>query len=298
MNILLVEDSPADADLIRDLIELAPGADVSFHWVQTLTDARLALGDRPDCVLLDLGLPDARGLEGVQALLGQCPDIPVVVLTGRDDQEFALQAVASGAQDYVSKTGMDGEAILRAARYAVQRQRSDNFLATKSFEDPLTGLGNRAVLSDRLALSLSRRRRAESPVALLLLDLDDFTAVNDGHGHRAGDRLLVEVADCLRGALRPEDTAARLSDDQFALLCEDVRDADAAAVVAERLVEAVRRLSRTDIAVSASLGVALSGPASAAESMLADAGAAMDEAKRSGKDRWVLQASSPPPKAG
>jgi DNA-binding response OmpR family regulator len=128
LRLLLVEDSAADAQLLLDLLEDAASARAEVTWVPTLAAARLALARPVDCVLLDVGLPDARGLEGLIALRGQAPDTPIVVVTGLGDREFALQAVAAGAQDYLTKGSADIEALLRAAHYAIERQRAQGLL--------------------------------------------------------------------------------------------------------------------------------------------------------------------------
>ncbi len=290
LRLLLVEDSSSDAQLFLDMLEDGGDTRVDVTWVQTLAAARLALSEPLDCVLLDVGLPDARGLEGLLALRGQSPDTPVVVVTGHEDRDFALEAVAAGAQDYLIKGSSDVDALLRAAHYAIERQRAQGLLARRALQDPLTGLGNRTMLLDRLELALNRRRRAESPAALLFLDLDGFKAINDTHGHAAGDAVLLAVGRALRDALRTEDTVARFGGDEFAALCEDVPDADAAAVVATRVVEGVRGIRCGEQIVSVSLGIALSDPAVTPEQLLASADEAMYAAKRAGKDRWVLHA--------
>ncbi len=289
LGLLLVEDASADARLFLDMLEDSAATRVDVTWVQTLAAARCALWEPVDCVLLDVGLPDARGLKGLLALRGQSPDIPVVVVTGHADRDFALEAVAAGAQDYLVKGGSDVEALLRAANYAIERQRAQGLLARRALQDPLTGLGNRTMLLDRLELALNRRRRAECPVALLFLDLDGFKAVNDVHGHAAGDAVLLAVGRALRDAVRTEDTVARFGGDEFAALYEDVPDAGAASVVASRVVEGIRGIRCGQQIVSVSLGIALSDLAATPERLLASADEAM-YAKRAGKDRWVLDA--------
>ncbi len=290
LRLLLVEDSAADAQLLRALLEDRRGGRVEVTWVASLAAARPALADGPDCVLLDVGLPDARGLEGLVALRGQSPDTPIVVLTGQDDPDFALEAVASGAQDYLTKGSADGESLVRAAHYAIERQRAQGLLARRALQDPLTGLGNRTMLLDRLELAVGRRGSSDSPAALLFLDLDGFKDINDTHGHAAGDAVLIAVADALRRVLRAGDTLARFGGDEFAALCEYVPDADAAAVVAARVVEAIRGIRCGAQVVSVSVGIALSEPTVTSEQLLARADEAMYAAKRAGKDRWVLDA--------
>ena len=108
-------------------------------------------------------------------------------------------------------------------------------LARQAFRDPLTGLPNRSLFVDRLALALTRTERRGELLAVLFLDLDRFKVINDGLGHSAGDQLLIGLSQRLTIRLRPEDTIARLGSDEFAVLLEDVKDASAVTEVAERL---------------------------------------------------------------
>ncbi|MGE5538637.1 MAG: ATP-binding protein [Gemmatimonas sp.] len=129
VSVLLVEDNLGDARLTRELLAEAEGGAFRIHHTTTLTAAlqRLTLDSaetRCDVVLLDLSLPDAHGLEGVSAIQGTRPDLPVVVLTGTDDDTVSIGAVQAGAQDYLVKGRGDGEMIARAIRYSVERKRA------------------------------------------------------------------------------------------------------------------------------------------------------------------------------
>jgi diguanylate cyclase (GGDEF)-like protein/PAS domain S-box-containing protein len=115
-----------------------------------------------------------------------------------------------------------------------ERKALEAEIVHRSLHDPLTGLANRVLLFDRIAHALARADRTASPTCLFLLDLDGFKAVNDTHGHAAGDELLQRFAARLSGALRPGDTAARLGGDEFVVLCEDMSE-EQAVLVAERL---------------------------------------------------------------
>jgi len=124
LHILVVEDNPADADFIREM--LPPSGPLQFRVepVARLSKALARLERRGiDLVLLDLGLPDSQGLETFYALRKAAPGIPVIVLSGNDDQELAIAAVRDGAQDYLVKGRIDGDLLVRAARYALERER-------------------------------------------------------------------------------------------------------------------------------------------------------------------------------
>jgi Flp pilus assembly protein, ATPase CpaE len=125
VRVLLIEDNPGDAGLVREM--LSEGRDAQFHidWVQALRPGldRLTRGDI-DMVLLDLSLPDSQGLESLAAIRNRAPSLPVVVLTGLDDEDFAHEAVRFGAQDYLVKGELSGGGLARTLRYAMLRQRS------------------------------------------------------------------------------------------------------------------------------------------------------------------------------
>jgi diguanylate cyclase (GGDEF)-like protein len=134
-------------------------------------------------------------------------------------------------------------------------------LAHRAFHDPLTDLPNRALFNDRLEHALARAVRQRGLLAVLFLDLDDFKDVNDTFGHEAGDRMLIEVAQRVRSALRVGDSAARFGGDEFMVLLEDLEDRDEASRVAERLARVIAEpleIEGREWRVSASIGVALS----------------------------------------
>jgi PAS domain S-box-containing protein len=125
LRILIVEDNPADADFIHELLPQAGPLYFHVESAQRLSEAvaRLERGNI-DLVLLDLGLPDSQGLETLHALQKVAVDIPVVVMTGNDDQELAMAAVRDGAQDYLVKGQMSGRPLIRTVRYALARQKA------------------------------------------------------------------------------------------------------------------------------------------------------------------------------
>jgi diguanylate cyclase (GGDEF)-like protein len=159
-------------------------------------------------------------------------------------------------------------------------------LVHQAFHDSLTGLPNRSLLYDRAEHALARERRGQGRVSSLFLDIDDFKGINDTLGHAAGDSLLVEVSRRLRAAVRTEDTVARLSGDEFAVLVEGCEEG-VAVQTAERIrdiLEAPFRLQGRDLSVRASIGVATSSPGSTdADELLRHADVAMYAAKAEDK---------------
>jgi serine phosphatase RsbU (regulator of sigma subunit) len=125
IRILLVEDDDGDALLVEELLAIT-GAHMEVVRAQTLADARREDLEQVGCVLLDLDLPDAHGLAALRRLKADLPDLAVLVLTGLDDAQRGIQAVAAGAQDYLVKGQIDGQGLTRAVRYAVERRRADD----------------------------------------------------------------------------------------------------------------------------------------------------------------------------
>jgi len=157
-EVLVVEDAPTDARLTLDLLH-DPVNRRAFRTrdVRTLAAGLEALQSRRfDVVLLDMMLPDMRGLEVVRQVIAAAPELPILVLRGLDDERMALEAVLGGAQDYRIK-GQSGPGILRrAVRHAIERKRLERQLDRMAKHDPLTGLGNRALFEDRLAAAIRR----------------------------------------------------------------------------------------------------------------------------------------------
>jgi CheY-like chemotaxis protein len=125
LSVLLVEDDRADALLVEELIADA-AVNIDFAWTPSVSDAEKALArKRPDCVLLDLNLPDANGIDALERICTADPAIPIVVLTGLNDEHFGVSAVASGAQDYLVKGRVDPETLRRSLLYAIERKRAE-----------------------------------------------------------------------------------------------------------------------------------------------------------------------------
>ncbi|MDO8485328.1 MAG: EAL domain-containing protein [Candidatus Limnocylindrales bacterium] len=172
------------------------------------------------------------------------------------------------------------------------QKRLEEQLLHDALHDPLTGLANRVLFRDHVERALAGRRRRGTKVALLFVDLDDFKVVNDSLGHKAGDRLLIEVANRLTAVIRAGDIAARQGGDEFTVLLDLVRSVDDAVASAERIATELRRpieLEGRSIVITLSVGIALATDAETdADDLLAHADAAMYAAKGQGKARYAV----------
>jgi diguanylate cyclase (GGDEF)-like protein len=288
MKILLVEDDADDADFLRVALSQR---DLSVSVTRTglIKDAVTALDtDRFDVVLLDLNLPDGRGAECVEKIQEADALVPIVVLSGHGDEDYAVEILNRGVQDYLVKWEGDGRTILRAIRYAIERKRAEvrlNFLARY---DALTRIPNRQYLCDQLGQATTRALRRGSTIALLLLDLDRFKMVNETLGHEAGDVLLREVVQRLTSSIRDGDVLARLGGDEFAVLLEDVEGPLEAEAVARNIGAALQEpfeVGGRPVSVSASIGITIC-PADGTDpvALLNNADIAMYRAKEQGRN--------------
>jgi diguanylate cyclase (GGDEF)-like protein len=276
ITVLLIEDNPGDARLIEDMLAQMPG--LKFAWANGLSAGISHLrSNRTDVVLLDLGLPESIGLNTLHRLLAEVPEAPtLIVLSGTSDEKVAVQAVQSGAQDYLVKGQVDAPLLMRSIRYAMERSQAEralrqahnelerrvaertaelaNTIAALQVEiaerkqaeaqirrmvhyDALTGLPNRLLLQDRLDQAIVHAHRTNGRVAILFIDLDYFKNINDSLGHHVGDRLLQLASVRLQMCLREEDSVARLGGDEFVLSLPLESDSTDAARVAQKALD-------------------------------------------------------------
>ncbi|MGA2925263.1 MAG: EAL domain-containing protein [Solirubrobacteraceae bacterium] len=186
----------------------------------------------------------------------------------------------------------DVAGVVIDSRDVTERKRLEAQLEHQALHDDLTGLANRALFRDRTEHALARLQDQSQHHAVLLLDLDNFKAINDSIGDSAGDQLLLEVARRLRSCCRRGDTASRLGADEFAVLLEDVEDAGEAVGVAERISAALHDppliIGGRETFVTASIGLAVKADAGEVDEIIRNADIAMYLAKRLGKARIEL----------
>ena len=293
-RVLLVEEDPRTAMLIGEMLRAGWSQDVIITHARRLAEASLELRDHgATCVLVDISEEEADSSDALEHLAAANPNVPIIVLSERPDEEFGLAMVMAGAQDFLRTSELNPAGLTRSVRYAVERKRSELDLAHQALHDPLTGLPNRALFIDRLSVALDRSRRTGAPVAVLFLDVDTFKQINDSLGHAAGDRLLIVLADRFREMLRTMDTVARFGGDEFTFLFEELESERETVLIAERISRSASAPlmleGEGEVSVAASIGIAIvTDPSVAPDTVIRDADVAMYRAKELGGNRFEL----------
>ncbi|HEX6414336.1 MAG TPA: EAL domain-containing protein [Burkholderiales bacterium] len=294
-NVLLIEDNAGDARLIEEMIREDPGAPFRLHRADRLSRGlELLAASDTGLILLDLSLPDSIGLETFARVYAHSPAVPIIVLTGNDDQTVALSAVKGGAQDYLVKGRLDRELLLRAMHYSIERKRYQVQLEHQANYDALTGLPNRNLLHDRLRQAVYGQRDKRS-IAVVFMDLDHFKVVNDSLGHSTGDLLLKAMADRLRTALREGDTVGRVGGDEFVLILNDQVNEEIMYRAMQRIIGRISEpvtIDGKELYVTCSAGISIyPQDGRDVDTLLKNADAAMYRAKEHGRSNFQFYTS-------
>lgn len=272
----------------------------SDHEVFVATGGAQALefcrtNDPPDLVLLDIMMPDMDGLTACQLLKAQpaTADVPVIFVTAQSTPDEETRALESGGVDFITKPVNPSVVRARVRTHLTLKAQSD-LLRSQALIDGLTGVANRRRFDEALQIEWRRGQRNQSPLSLLIMDIDHFKLYNDHYGHQAGDDCLRAVATTLKAQLfRAHDLCARYGGEEFVCLLPDCATENAL-TKAEELRQAVESLglphaaSPTAAQVTISLGLAATIPdnrESGAEELLKTADAALYLAKRGGRNR-------------
>ena len=293
LTILVVEDNPGDYDLINEYL-----GDVNWVSYDLIPCASLQqakeklLVNTLDAVLLDLSLPDSTGIGTVSNMRSLSDRLPIIVLTGIDNDEVGEQSIQQGAQEYLAKNELNGRLLSRVIKYAIKRKQMDLKLEKLAITDPLTELYNRRYFFERGWNEYVRARRYEHDLAVVMMDIDYFKKVNDFYGHICGDKVLVSVAALLKKTVRGIDLVSRFGGEEFIVLIPET-ELKGVQLLAERM-----RLEIADTPIehngksfhiSISIGIAMIDNNNGDfEGMINQADIALYKAKDKGRNRVEL----------
>lgn len=265
ITVLLVEDDSDDTLLIREtLSEIDPSQlRLKIESTETLEAGldRIAQGGI-DVVLLDLTLPDSQGLETFVRIHSSAPAVPIIILTGYNNETFALDAVRQGAQDYLVKGSVNARMLTRVIRYGIERNRTQAELRSLSLVDDLTGLYNRRGFMTFAEQYLKLAQRKQKGLLLFFADLDNLKQINDTFGHHEGDLALIRTAKTLRETFRKSDIIGRLGGDEFPIMAMEA-DKSTAETITQHLQENLKKYnnqSQNRYKLSISVGTAYFDP--------------------------------------
>nr|WP_293245822.1 diguanylate cyclase [Panacagrimonas sp.] len=293
-RLLLVDDQPANIRLLHAVF----AEDHDLFMATNGRDAlRVCSEQRPDLVLLDLRMPGMNGLEVCRAMKADpaLQEIPVIFVTGFSDPSAETEGLEAGAVDFIAKPVNPAVVRARVRTHLTLRGQS-RMLQRLAYLDGLTGVTNRRGFDEMLAREWRVALRNESPLGLILMDVDHFKAYNDHYGHLKGDATLQWVAQTLATSLRrPADVLARYGGEEFACLLPHATVAQAlqtAEYLRERIQEGAREHVASPVApvITLSLGATARVPMaidSDARALLADADALLYRAKQGGRNRVV-----------
>ncbi|HEV7485640.1 MAG TPA: EAL domain-containing protein [Thermoanaerobaculia bacterium] len=219
--------------------------------------------------------------------------VPLVQQRGRwRGEATGLRHDASLFPQEISLTSIEGGGMVCVVRDITERTYAEEQIKHLAYHDALTTLPNRLLFKDRVTVAISHAQRHESRVSVLFLDLDRFKVINDSLGHNIGDQLLQAVAARVQSCVRDSDTVARLGGDEFTLLLPELTHAEDAALVAQKILEAVRypfHIEGREFYITTSIGISVfpeDGPD--AETLIKSADTAMYQAKEQGRDNYQL----------
>jgi diguanylate cyclase (GGDEF)-like protein len=224
-KVLLVEDNEDHIYIFQTYLSLVETVSIESVVVPRLEDAlQKVKGDHFDIVLLDLMLPDSKGLDTFTKFYQAFPDIPVVVITALSDEEFGVKAVQAGAQDYLIKGDINSNILSRSLVYALIRHEKDENLRQLALVDELTQLYNRRGFLSVFQQYLKIAQRENKDMLLLMVDMDGLKVINDTYGHLEGDRAIADTAGILKETFRSSDLIGRIGGDEFVVLAVQASD--------------------------------------------------------------------------
>ena len=295
-KILMIDDDRLQFRLTQTDFTKFQGELYELEWASTYEDGLAKiLGGGYEACLLDYQLGSKDGLQLIREAIAAGCRTPIVFLTADSSPQVDIEAMNAGALDYLVKGEITPRSLERSLRYALKLGETLEALRQLATRDQLTGLLNRREFDRIMAEEAERSRRFGHPLALVMVDIDHFKAVNDTHGHLAGDAVLREVAKTLTAQLRTVDRVARIGGEEFALVLVQT-GRSAATEVAQRVVKAVAASpviieSGVSLRLTISAGLAvLPEDVSWLELLIGAADRSLYAAKRGGRNRVMTHA--------
>jgi diguanylate cyclase (GGDEF)-like protein len=295
-KILMIDDDRLQFRLTQTDFTKFQGELYELEWASTYEDGLAKiLGGGYEACLLDYQLGSKDGLQLIREAIAAGCRTPIVFLTADSSPQVDIEAMNAGALDYLVKGEITPRSLERSLRYALKLGETLEVLRQHATRDQLTGLLNRREFDRIMAEEAERSRRFGHPLALVMVDIDHFKAVNDTHGHLAGDAVLREVAKTLTAQLRTVDRVARIGGEEFALVLVQT-GRSAATEVAQRVVKAVAASpviieSGVSLRLTISAGLAvLPEDVSWLELLIGAADRSLYAAKRGGRNRVMTHA--------
>ena len=293
-TILIIDDSKTSREMIHLVLHDADLFEVFLKAENGEKGLALLQENAIDVVLCDLHMPGMNGFELLQKMYDNkdLRDIPVIIITGHEDQKEKIRGLDLGASDYVTKPFDPAELIARV-KVQLKIKILQDSLKELANTDSLTKLCNRRCMFEILTREKDRSLRTGKPLSLAMIDIDHFKNVNDTYGHSLGDKVLVEFANQLELSLRPYDQAARFGGEEFAMILPET-SLEQAAQISERVRKEVSELSFADelkdMHLTISIGVA-PFPApdiDTLDDLIREADHALYRAKAAGRNRVEL----------
>jgi diguanylate cyclase (GGDEF)-like protein len=288
LKLLLVDDDAEDLYFLKRLLAKS-GRKHNVIEASNVDQAVAQLQQLPDIVLLDYHLGDQNGFDFLGHMQRAGCNLPVIMLTGVDNDELDQLALTKGVADFLPKRVVNPVTLDRSIRYAHRDFMRLQQLEYLAHFDTLTGLCNRRLFMDRLSHSFEGVKRHGTSCALLYIDVDGFKQINDELGHALGDELLRGVAERMSGIVRSSDTVARLGGDEFVILLENISAAEAHRVAQKLLhtMETPIELQQQRIHCSLSIGLCVFNEESRSpDEILTSADRALYQAKTLGKHTY------------
>lgn len=256
-KVLLVEDNEDHIFILKSFLSRVEGVSLDLTVVSRLDEALSRVQEEQvDIAILDLMLPDSKGLETFNRFHQYFPQIPVVVTTALNDAELGVRAVQLGAQDYLIKGELNGNLLTRSIQFALVRHKKGESLRKLALIDELSQLYNRCGFVSVLHQYLRMTLRDKKTTLFLMVDVDRLKVINDTFGHLEGDRAIVDTAKILRETFRSSDLIGRIGGDEFAVLAIQANEKDISSL-RDRLRAKLDQYNRTNPNFTLSLSVGI-----------------------------------------